>query len=751
MSHKLTQASLDREAARRQRLRGAQTRDVVDADTSFGFRLPGQPSTIKASEVLIVDAQATPTPAATREGRQNIRGTKRASPTGDTGNAAPDIIRAQVGSIHLVETNEQAAKRQRIEPSTNEDPTFRAASRNARLRGADLRSPGVGVQDFGFILPPALAAPSAPRVATTETNLQPADFTPAPAEEGNDTLTLRAQTPEFQVLAETTNASIRSSGAASGSRSLRSSVRRNKRHRSTQERSVEVSGSPPDRPGSGRRVRALVDRTENSDAAETAAGRLNDVMNTPTRTRGGSLGREASPTLAVERPRERAEERRDEDGDVDMDELSPDRPKAVRTSSPLRSNIDEDVSLESVRESIEGKGDDADEEAEASPISDQAAAAAHRRNRAPKGTYVEPRRDGKDLDEDDDASDQYEESADEDADPDNLTAAQQRKRLAKVGRKRKSGADIASPAVQKPAKNKTAARTAWNADGSESRKRGRPRGSKNNPKAARANVRGQNMGPRSKETIAVQTYRLSEFAPAAELVGEEEEEEILTQPIPFPNLPRNTGGVNSIDVLSQMLNEVLQSALESLEQGAARADDAAQRRQTAEKVAERREYRTKLRAVEAWGEAAGGALMEMGLGLDAAVAMSKRVKEVERERIELRERLGEIRRERERVGVRGDGVRSRHEREGAKRMADRELQNAIEGVTVVVGVCREQDGNNQDEEEAKGDIITRLKETASLVSSKRDVDGITNGEGLLERLKRMNSLLERAAGALEGR
>lgn len=531
-------------------------------------------------------------------------------------------------------------------------------------------------------------------------------------------------------------------------------MRRNRRDRSTHERSVEVSGSPPDRPGSGRRVRVLVDRTENSDAAEAAARRLNDVMSTPTRMGGGSLGREVSPTLTVERPRERAEERRDEDGDVDMDldELSPDRPKTVRTSSPRRSNIDEDVSLESVRESIEGKDDDAEaEEAEASPISDQAAAAALRRNRAPKGTYVEPRRDGKDLDEDDDASDQYEESADEEADPNNLTAAQQRKRLAKVGRKRKGGADIASPAVQKPAKNKTAARSALNADGSEPRKRGRPRGSKNNPKAARANARAQNMGPRSKETIAVQTYRLSEFAPPAALIGEEEEEEILTQPIPFPNLPRNTGGVNSIDVLSQMLNEVLQSALESLEQGAARADEAAQRRQTAEKVAERREYRTKLRAVEAWGEAAGGALMEMGLGLDAAVAMSKRVKEVERERIELRERLGEIRRERERVGVRGDGVRSRHEREGAKRMADRELQSAVEGVNVAVGVCREQDGNGRDEEEAKGGIITRLRETASLVSSKRDVDGVTNGEGLLERLKRMNSLLERAAGALEGR
>lgn len=610
----------------------------------------------------------------------------------------------------------------------------------------------MGVQDFGFILPPAPPdAPSAPSIVTTETDLQPADSTSAPPEEGNETRTPRAVTPEFQVLAETTNTRMRSSGAGSGSRSLRSSVRRNRRDRNTQERSVEVSGSPPDRPGSGRRVRVSVGRTENSNAAaEAAARRLNDVMSTPTRMGGGSLGREASPTLTVERPRERAEERRDEDGDVDMDELSPDRPKAVRTSSPRRSNIDEDVFLESVRESIEGKDDDAEEEQAASPISDEAAAAALRRNRAPKGTYIEPRRDGKDLDGDDDASDQYEESADEEVDPDNLTTTQQQKRLAKVGRKRKNG-DIASPAVQRPAKNKTAARTALNADGSEPRKRGRPKGSKNNPKIARANARAQNMGPRSKETIAVQTFRLSEFAPPAELVGEnDDDDEILTQPIPFPNLPRNTGGVNSIDVLSQMLNEVLQSALESLEQGAARANEAVQRRQTAEKVAERREYRTKLRAVEAWGEAAGGALMEMGLGLDAAVAMSKRVKDVERERLALRERLGEIRRERERVGVRGDGVRSRHEREGAKRMADRELQSAIEGVSVVVGVCREQDGNDQDEKEAKGNIHTRLRETASLVSSKKDGEG-GSGDGLLDRLKRMNSLLERAAGAFEGR
>ena len=211
MSQELTQHPLDREAARRQRLRGAQTRDVVDADTSFGFRLPGQPSTIIASESILTEAQiATPTMAATREGRRAIGGTKRASPTGDTENI-PDITR-QDGSTRQVEANEQAAKRQRVEPLINEDSTSRAAGRNARLRGADLRSPGVGVQDFGFILPPAPARQVEERIATTKADLQPADFTPAPPEEGNETRTPKTVTPEFQVLAETTNISIRSSG-----------------------------------------------------------------------------------------------------------------------------------------------------------------------------------------------------------------------------------------------------------------------------------------------------------------------------------------------------------------------------------------------------------------------------------------------------------------------------------------------------------------------------------------------------------
>ena len=230
--------------------------------------------------------------------------------------------------------------------------------------------------------------------------------------------------------------------------------------------------------------------------------------------------------------------------------------------------------------------------------------------------------------------------------------------------------------------------------------------------------------------------------------------EIFTQPIQVPALPRATGGVNSIDVLSQILNEVLQSALESLEQGAAQAETAALRRQTPEKIAERREYRTKLRAVEAWGEAASGRLMEMGLGLDAAVSMSKRVKEVERERLELRERLSEIRKERERVGVRGDGVRSRHEREGGKREVDRQLQNAIEGVNVVVGVCREVEDVQGDEKMERGDVITRLQAAAEMVGSKsggQDGGSGSTSEGLLNRLRRINGLLERAAGALEGR
>ena len=367
-----------------------------------------------AAETIIEAQIATPTPP----GRRGIGGTKRSSPTVETIDENTvstfedtDAARGPAdGSMTISANLEQAAKRQRTAgPATVDESTSRAAGRNQRLRGAQLRSPGVSTRDFGIALPsipPVPVAPVAESIATTDTDIvQPADFTSAAAEPAilapldASTLRLRDVTPELQILGGSVNLTTRSSG----SRPLRSSARR---QRSAQARSTEVSESPEDKPGSGRRV-----------PAEEASRRLSEAVGTPTR-----MGRinVASPTLTVERPRDSRPEKGEEE-DVEMDELSPDRPKAARPS-PGRSIADEEVSLESVRESIEEKED------EAAEVSDAVAAAALRRNRAPAGAYFE-KRPGVD-DEDDDASDRYEESADEEAEAETLTAAQQRNRLA---------------------------------------------------------------------------------------------------------------------------------------------------------------------------------------------------------------------------------------------------------------------------------------------------------------------------------
>lgn len=99
---------------------------------------------------------------------------------------------------------------------------------------------------------------------------------------------------------------------------------------------------------------------------------------------------------------------------------------------------------------------------------------------------------------------------------------------------------------------------------------------------------------KSGETIPVVVHRLTKPVMYDE---DDTDADVLNEDIPFAK----RSGVNAVDVLSQFCEEVVESGLAALEEGGSNAEDAATRK----------EYRTKLRAVEAFQEELRTRLLEL--------------------------------------------------------------------------------------------------------------------------------------------
>lgn len=129
-----------------------------------------------------------------------------------------------------------------------------------------------------------------------------------------------------------------------------------------------------------------------------------------------------------------------------------------------------------------------------------------------------------------------------------------------------------------------------------------------------------------------------------------EAEDILNTEIPFTN----RSGVNAVDVLAQMCEELVNSSLHKLQETFSNAQDAATKK----------ELRVKLRALEAFQDELRTRFLEQTIALDAIYALKKRVREAQKSKLQLRERIVQIRAEREQVALRMDAVRVKHEEDG---------------------------------------------------------------------------------------
>lgn len=129
-------------------------------------------------------------------------------------------------------------------------------------------------------------------------------------------------------------------------------------------------------------------------------------------------------------------------------------------------------------------------------------------------------------------------------------------------------------------------------------------------------------------------------------------DDILNTELPFAN----RSGVNAVDVLAQMCEEIIDASIHSLKEAFSDAQDAAMRK----------ELLAKKRALEAFREELRTRLLEHTIALDTLYALKRRVREAQKEKLKLRERIIQIRAEREQVALRMDAIRVKHDEDSKK-------------------------------------------------------------------------------------
>ncbi|KAI9650446.1 hypothetical protein NHQ30_000461 [Ciborinia camelliae] len=204
--------------------------------------------------------------------------------------------------------------------------------------------------------------------------------------------------------------------------------------------------------------------------------------------------------------------------------------------------------------------------------------------------------------------------------------------------------------------------------------------------------------------------------------------DILNSEIPYAK----RAGVNAVDVLGQICQELVTAGLETLGDNALRTQDPAQRL----------EYKTKIRAVESFGKELQVRLLEHTINLDNSYSLEKRLREGQKKKLSLREQILRVRGEREKVALRMDEIRITHEKDSHDAQQREVLNTTVHDIELAVERGKSSSSHTDD---GKTNIELILKRVASEASSASD-DG-----GILKQIKEFNAFMERAALALEGR
>lgn len=199
----------------------------------------------------------------------------------------------------------------------------------------------------------------------------------------------------------------------------------------------------------------------------------------------------------------------------------------------------------------------------------------------------------------------------------------------------------------------------------------------------------------------------------------------------------NHGGESVIDVFAQVCDEVISSTLEQLQEVAGNAED----------PAKKKEYRIKTRAIEAYREELKSRFLQHAIHLNHWHSLRKRVRHVQKERMALREEIMRIKAEREQVALRMDAIRIKHEADSRESKYCLDASSLMHDVELAVEQGREApELSRAAQREAE---LANLELLVSRVSEQASSSSFTGG--MLKQVKEFNSFLERAAMALESR
>ncbi|KAF7906603.1 hypothetical protein EAF00_000882 [Botryotinia globosa] len=244
-------------------------------------------------------------------------------------------------------------------------------------------------------------------------------------------------------------------------------------------------------------------------------------------------------------------------------------------------------------------------------------------------------------------------------------------------------------------------------------------------KLQRAEKKNKKQKVREGSPIPVIVHRLTK-GPVYD--DDDSDAEILNSEIPCAT----RAGVNAVDVLGQICQELVTAGLETLGDNAVKTQDAAQRL----------EYKTKMRAVDSFSKELRVRLLEHTINLDNSYSLEKRLREGQKKKLSLREEILRVRVEREKVALRMDGIRIAHEKNSHDAQQREVLNTTVHDIELAVERGKSSFDKTDD---GKTNIELMLKRIASEASSASD------GGGVLKQIKAFNAFMERAALALEGK
>ncbi|KAI0178863.1 hypothetical protein GGR52DRAFT_533870 [Hypoxylon sp. FL1284] len=490
----------------------------------------------------------------------------------------------------------------------------------------------------------------------------------------------------------------------------------------------EVTESPADAPGSGRRrsirvpesltrsAKLLRDVTD-EDAGATGEVTLSSPLARKSRVSGASSIRSARSTRASARASLESTSR-------DIDELTP-------TAGPSRfSNGTVSTGSARSRRSQNKPATPSTVDALSSPPEAAGTSSARKPKLRPKSKAgVRPPQAKSQLNEvEEDARDEIEageeevEEAQEADEIDVQTAAR------RIGQKRPR---ISSPREESPELGSRTIHTARPAKRSKKKQVQTSPAKQSQPKAPKTKCKESATRRRSDgEAIPITVQRYTNRTHPNEDDGDAD---ILHDEIPFAN----RGGVNVVDVLSQICDEVIDSSLETLHEAAVNAKDSATKK----------ELRTKLRALQAFQEELRTRLLEHTIALDTMHALKKRVRSVQKEKLALRAEIMGIRAEREQVALKMDAVRVRHENANRESLHQLGLSSTMDDIELAMENGRS--APSLSAKEQKTAELANLELLISRVAGQASTAG--DGGGNLKQVKDFNAFLERAAAALERR